>query len=161
MPPCPPPAKGMHCTQVWLPNKACWGGWGNNYRMQMSCDFCHWSFNMHSRVHVSPIQNPKLKTYVEIIISENQTQAWKTPHFPHKITVCQEEPGFPEEVDGPGRTGRGSFRFSQGRCGSRFFAASQGPGWSSVPTASGAHLSLASISTTIRPLTKGCWWTGG
>ena len=75
---------------------------------------------MHSRVHVSPIQNPKLKTYVEIIISENQTQAWKTPHFPHKITVCQEEPGFPEEVDGPGRTGWGSFRFSQGLCGSRF-----------------------------------------
>lgn len=92
---------------------------------------------MHSRVHVSPIQNPKLKTYVQIIISENQMQAWKTPHFPHKITVCQEEPGFPEEVDGPGRTGRGSFRFSQGLCGSRFFAASQGPGWSSVPTARG------------------------
>ena len=75
---------------------------------------------MHSRVHVSPIQNPKLKTYVEIIISENQTQAWKTPHFPHKITVCQEEPGFPEEVDGPGDTGQGGFRFSQGLCGSRF-----------------------------------------
>ena len=96
---------------------------------------------MHSRVHVSPIQNPKLKTYVEIIISENQTQAWKTPHFPHKITVCQEEPGFPEEVDGPGDTGQGGFRFSQGPVGPGF-AASQGPGWSSVPTARGGHTFL-------------------
>lgn len=51
---------------------------------------------MHSRVHVSPIQNPKLKTYVEIIISENRTQAWKTPHFPHKVTARRGEPGFPE-----------------------------------------------------------------
>ena len=53
---------------------------------------------MNSRVHVSPIQNPKLKTYVEIIISENRTQAWKTPRFPYEITACLEEPGFPEAV---------------------------------------------------------------
>lgn len=90
---------------------------------------------MHSRVHVSPIQNPKLKTYVEIIISENQTQAWKTPHFPHKITVCQEEPGFPEEVDGPGRTSWGGFRPSQGLCRSTFAVCPTDLGWSSVPTA--------------------------
>lgn len=59
-------------------------------------------FNMHSRLHVSPIQNPKLKTYVEIIISENQTQAWKTPHFLHKVTARREEPGLPEEVGAAG-----------------------------------------------------------
>lgn len=58
---------------------------------------------MHSRLHVSPIQNPKLKTYVEIIISENQTQAWKTPHFLHKVTARREEPGLPEEVGAAGR----------------------------------------------------------
>ena len=74
---------------------------------------------MHSWVHVSPIQNPKLKTYVEIIISENQTQAWKTPHFPHKITVCQEEPGLAEEVDGLDQAGRTQFRPSEGPCPAR------------------------------------------
>lgn len=81
-----------------VPNKACWGDQGNNYSMQMSCDFCHWSFNMHSWVHVSPIQNLKLKSYVEIIISKNQMQAWKTFYFGHKITARWEEPRFPEEV---------------------------------------------------------------
>lgn len=96
------------CRFPELPNKACWGVCRNNYSMQMSCDFCHWSFNMQSWVHVSPIQNPKLKSYVEIITSENQTQAWKTPHFPHKITLHREEPGLSEEVqDGTDLSGRG------------------------------------------------------